>query len=384
MAEGAIRWLTRRPRRPSSSPPSTRSRRSVRRVAVVDRARRRARSGCSSRAGQAAAVGARGRGRRRRCDGLRARRRRSSGCTRCCRSRSASSPSSSGCRRRRPSSIARGLEDAQAVGRLDEAGQRSVVLAILRRETRRDGARGDRRRVPRAAGVRDRRSRLRVRLVLAPRPTRSATGRSSATSRPAWRSSRATGRTGPTGLTTNAITSVSLEPLLLLVCFDNGSRTLPAVREARRFAVNVLRAGQDDLARVFASKRVAREKFEAVTHMDAHGVPVLDGALAWLACDLESTAPRGRPHDRHRRDHAHGRGPGRASRSCGSGATTGRSRRSARIAPEGDPARRCAELARPARRRPWTVLNDIRSSGNGGNPVGAGPPRRALSAAARP
>jgi flavin reductase (DIM6/NTAB) family NADH-FMN oxidoreductase RutF len=94
------------------------------------------------------------------------------------------------------------------------------------------------------------------------------------------------GPDGPTGLTTNAITSVSLEPLLLLVCFDNGSRTLPAVRAARRFAVNVLRAGQDDLARVFASKRVAREKFDAVTHMDAHGVPILDGALAWLACDL--------------------------------------------------------------------------------------------------
>jgi 3-hydroxy-9,10-secoandrosta-1,3,5(10)-triene-9,17-dione monooxygenase reductase component len=94
------------------------------------------------------------------------------------------------------------------------------------------------------------------------------------------------GPDGPTGLTTNAVTSVSLEPLLLLVCFDNTSRTLPAVREARRFAVNVLRAGQEELARVFASKRVAREKFEAVTHMDAHGVPILDGALTWLACDL--------------------------------------------------------------------------------------------------
>jgi flavin reductase (DIM6/NTAB) family NADH-FMN oxidoreductase RutF len=94
------------------------------------------------------------------------------------------------------------------------------------------------------------------------------------------------GPDGPTGLTTNAITSVSLEPLLLLVCFDNTSRTLPAVRAARRFAVNVLRAGQEDLARVFASKRVARQKFEAVTHMEAHGVPILDGALAWLACDL--------------------------------------------------------------------------------------------------
>jgi flavin reductase (DIM6/NTAB) family NADH-FMN oxidoreductase RutF len=101
------------------------------------------------------------------------------------------------------------------------------------------------------------------------------------------------GPDGPTGLTTNAIASVSLEPLLLLVCFDNTSRTLPAVRAVGRFAVNVLRAGQEDLARVFASKRVAREKFEAVTHMDAHGVPVLDGALAWLACDLEALHPAG-------------------------------------------------------------------------------------------
>jgi 3-hydroxy-9,10-secoandrosta-1,3,5(10)-triene-9,17-dione monooxygenase reductase component len=101
------------------------------------------------------------------------------------------------------------------------------------------------------------------------------------------------GPDGPTGLTTNAITSVSLEPLLLLVCFDNTSRTLPAVREARRFCVNVLRAGQEDLARVFASKRVAREKFEAVTHLEAHGVPVLDGALAWLACDLDALHPAG-------------------------------------------------------------------------------------------
>lgn len=94
------------------------------------------------------------------------------------------------------------------------------------------------------------------------------------------------GPEGPTGLTTNAITSVSLEPPLLLVCFDNASRTLPAVRRARRFCVNVLRAGQEDLARVFASKRIPREKFEAVTHAEAHGVPVIDGALAWLACDL--------------------------------------------------------------------------------------------------
>lgn len=103
----------------------------------------------------------------------------------------------------------------------------------------------------------------------------------------------ADGPDGPAGLTTNAVSSLSLDPLLLLVCFDNGSRTLPVVRDAGRFAVNVLRAGQEELAHVFASKRVAREKFEAVTHTVAHGVPVLDDALAWLACDLEALHPAG-------------------------------------------------------------------------------------------
>jgi 3-hydroxy-9,10-secoandrosta-1,3,5(10)-triene-9,17-dione monooxygenase reductase component len=101
------------------------------------------------------------------------------------------------------------------------------------------------------------------------------------------------GTGGPAGLTTNAVTSVSLDPLLLLVCFDNGSRTLPVVREARRFAVNVLRAGQEELAAAFASKRMATEKFESVTHRVAHGVPVLDDALAWVACELVELLPGG-------------------------------------------------------------------------------------------
>ena len=103
----------------------------------------------------------------------------------------------------------------------------------------------------------------------------------------------ATAPSGPVGMTANAVASLSLEPLLLLVCFDDTSRTLPAVQASGRFAVNVLREGQDDLARVFASKRVAREKFESVTHTVAHGVPVLDGALAWLACDLRELIPAG-------------------------------------------------------------------------------------------
>ena len=103
-----------------------------------------------------------------------------------------------------------------------------------------------------------------------------------------------TGPDGPAGLTTNAVTSLSLDPLLLLVCFDNGSRTLPAVRATGRFAVNVLAEGGEELARTFASKQLlGHEKFEAVTHTVDHGVPVLDDALAWLVCDLQELLPGG-------------------------------------------------------------------------------------------
>jgi flavin reductase (DIM6/NTAB) family NADH-FMN oxidoreductase RutF len=99
----------------------------------------------------------------------------------------------------------------------------------------------------------------------------------------------AIGPDGPAGMTTNAVTSLSLDPLLLLVCFDARSRTLEAVRSSQHFGVNILRAGDEELAAVFASKRVGPEKFEAVTQhrwSDEHGVPVLDRALGWIACEL--------------------------------------------------------------------------------------------------
>ncbi len=103
----------------------------------------------------------------------------------------------------------------------------------------------------------------------------------------------ATGPAGPAGMTTNAVASLSLQPRLLLVCFEARSRTLEVVRASRRFAVNVLRAGDEDLAAVFASKRVGPQKFADVTHTEEHGVPVLDRALVWIACDLHELRPAG-------------------------------------------------------------------------------------------
>jgi 3-hydroxy-9,10-secoandrosta-1,3,5(10)-triene-9,17-dione monooxygenase reductase component len=92
---------------------------------------------------------------------------------------------------------------------------------------------------------------------------------------------------GAGGMTANALCSLSLDPLLALVCFENQARTLPIVRQAQRFAVNVLAADQEELARVFASKMPESEKLEGVDHRLLDGMPVIDGSLAWATCDLQ-------------------------------------------------------------------------------------------------
>jgi 3-hydroxy-9,10-secoandrosta-1,3,5(10)-triene-9,17-dione monooxygenase reductase component len=96
----------------------------------------------------------------------------------------------------------------------------------------------------------------------------------------------AAGPSGAGGMTANAICSLSLDPLLALVCFENRARTLPIVRESGRFALNILSAGQEGIARVFASKLPESEKLQGVNHHVARGAPIIDGALAWAVCDV--------------------------------------------------------------------------------------------------
>jgi 3-hydroxy-9,10-secoandrosta-1,3,5(10)-triene-9,17-dione monooxygenase reductase component len=93
--------------------------------------------------------------------------------------------------------------------------------------------------------------------------------------------------TGPRGATTNALTSLSLDPLLVLVCLDRGSNTLAAVRASGRFCINVLAADQEAIAHRFATKASGEEKLAGVPHELIDGVPVLGGAVAWLACELD-------------------------------------------------------------------------------------------------
>jgi flavin reductase (DIM6/NTAB) family NADH-FMN oxidoreductase RutF len=96
----------------------------------------------------------------------------------------------------------------------------------------------------------------------------------------------AIGQNGPSGATANSVTSLSLDPPMMLACLDRGSRTLTAVRAQGRFGVNALAAGQEEIARRFARKDPEPDKWRGVQWSEADGLPRLSGALVWVACEL--------------------------------------------------------------------------------------------------
>jgi flavin reductase (DIM6/NTAB) family NADH-FMN oxidoreductase RutF len=103
----------------------------------------------------------------------------------------------------------------------------------------------------------------------------------------------ASGPEGPAGATANAVCSLSIEPMLMLACLDRGSRTLLAVQAANRFGISVLHAGQEEIARAFSTKAPVADKWEGVGWSERDGIPAIDGALAFVACDLRDVIAGG-------------------------------------------------------------------------------------------
>jgi flavin reductase (DIM6/NTAB) family NADH-FMN oxidoreductase RutF len=96
----------------------------------------------------------------------------------------------------------------------------------------------------------------------------------------------AIGPNGPSGATANAVSSLSLDPPMMLACLDRGSRTLTSVRAQGRFGVNALAAGQAEVARRFSAKDPEPEKWGGVEWIEREQLPRLEGALVWVACEL--------------------------------------------------------------------------------------------------
>lgn len=86
------------------------------------------------------------------------------------------------------------------------------------------------------------------------------------------------------GMTANAVTSVSLDPLLVLVCIDRRARMAGYIVEAGQFGINVLNAEQEHLSRHFAGRPNPALHIEFEQLDD---VPILPESLTNLACEVE-------------------------------------------------------------------------------------------------
>ena len=96
----------------------------------------------------------------------------------------------------------------------------------------------------------------------------------------------------PYGLTMNAVTSLSLNPPMFVVCVDNGSDTLSPMCESRVFCVNVLTSEQQDLSNRFAKK--GGDKFTGIAYSTGiTGAPVLAATLVSIECAVAAIVPGG-------------------------------------------------------------------------------------------
>lgn len=99
------------------------------------------------------------------------------------------------------------------------------------------------------------------------------------------------------GMTANAFTSVSLDPMLVLVCVDHSTRTHAHLHAKKRFGINVLGEDQRAISEYYARSERTHEHAEAEAgarfDRTSHGTPLLHGALAYLECRLESVQEAG-------------------------------------------------------------------------------------------
>lgn len=103
----------------------------------------------------------------------------------------------------------------------------------------------------------------------------------------------------PQGITVNALASVSLDPPLVMIALDRKRFIVPTIDASRRYAVNVLAEDQQWLSDCFAGANVTpnRDAFcGAAWHPGETGLPILDGAIASLECEVMEVVSVGDHH----------------------------------------------------------------------------------------
>ena len=88
---------------------------------------------------------------------------------------------------------------------------------------------------------------------------------------------------GAIGLTINSLTSVSLDPPLVLFCLDKAAHLHPHFRRADVFAINLLAVEQENISRHFASRHY-HLKPKNLWDKPQQDCPILRGTLGWILC----------------------------------------------------------------------------------------------------
>jgi flavin reductase (DIM6/NTAB) family NADH-FMN oxidoreductase RutF len=100
----------------------------------------------------------------------------------------------------------------------------------------------------------------------------------------------------PHGMTANAVSSVSLDPPMVLVCVDRTAHMAAVVERAGRFALSILAADQAELSTRFAdpARGLGAREFEGLTvERGTTHVPLLPGAVAHIECEVGRIVPAG-------------------------------------------------------------------------------------------
>lgn len=99
----------------------------------------------------------------------------------------------------------------------------------------------------------------------------------------------------PTGLTANSVTSLSLDPPLVLFALDRKAGSQEAFRESRCFAMSILSSAQQDVSNRFATPG-PKEFSDLKTRTAETGAPIFEESLAWVDCRVTEIVEGG-DHD---------------------------------------------------------------------------------------
>ena len=89
------------------------------------------------------------------------------------------------------------------------------------------------------------------------------------------------------GMTANGIASVSLDPMLAMVCVGHSAKTFPILEASRKFGINILAEDQKSIGEYYAkSDNSGDDKSPAAFKLTRSGTPFLAGSLASMDCSV--------------------------------------------------------------------------------------------------